>query len=67
MSTHAGHWEYGTYASGRPGRGRADDPDLVHKWWHDNGDHPNLIIPNRGDPISGSMCWNDTVVRVSLA
>lgn len=64
MSTHAGHWEYGTYASGHPGRESSNDPDLPYKWWRSNGEHPNLVIPNRGDPIAGSMCWNDTVVRV---
>jgi hypothetical protein len=29
--------------------------------------HPNWIIPNKGDPISGQMLWNDTVVTVEKA
>jgi hypothetical protein len=29
--------------------------------------HPNWIIPNKPDPISGEMRWNDTVVSVEKA
>jgi hypothetical protein len=27
-------------------------------------DRVNTIIPNVGDPIAGSQCWMDTVVKV---
>ena len=37
-------------------------------WWEGrNGVHPNWIIPNKGDPISGQLVWNDTVVTVEKA
>jgi thiosulfate reductase / polysulfide reductase chain A len=34
-------------------------------WWKSNGEHPNWIIPNNPDPISGQQRWMDTVVNVS--
>lgn len=65
VSFHCGHWEYGRYASGKKAPdGRDDDIDLSLKWWTDNGEHPNSIIPNSPDPISGQQRWMDTVVRV---
>jgi anaerobic selenocysteine-containing dehydrogenase len=67
VSNHGGHWAYGEYASGRRGEDQIPGPDLRYKWWDGNGAHINIIIPNKGDPIAGSMCWNDTVVRVEKA
>jgi anaerobic selenocysteine-containing dehydrogenase len=67
ISNHCGHWAYGVYASGKPSHDHICEPDCRLMWWEGNGVHPNHIIPNRGDPIAGSMCWNDTVVRVRKA
>jgi anaerobic selenocysteine-containing dehydrogenase len=67
ISNSAGHWAWGEYASGRRGPAHRPESDSRYKWWVENGSHPNLIIPNRGDPIAGSMCWMDTVVRVEKA
>lgn len=64
ISHHCGHWEYGRYASGKKAPDGADDPDATHKWWKDHGVHPNWIIPNTADPISGELRWMDTVVNV---
>jgi len=68
ISHHLGHWEYGRYASGNkaPLTGD-DDPDLKHIWWKDHGVHPNWIIPNSADPISGQNRYMDTVVTVTKA
>lgn len=66
ISTHCGHWEHGRYASGKAApEGRDDDIDMKLKWWDDKGEHPNWIIPNSPDPISGMQRWMDTVVTVS--
>lgn len=67
ISFHCGHWEYGRYASGKEGReAAAPDPDAARIWWEGkNGVHPNWIIPNIADPISGQMRWMDTVVSIS--
>jgi anaerobic selenocysteine-containing dehydrogenase len=68
ISHHLGHWEYGRYASGKKAPLAGDnDPDLKLKWWNNNGVHPNWIIPNSPDPISGQQRWMDTVVKVSKA
>jgi anaerobic selenocysteine-containing dehydrogenase len=72
ISNHCGHWSYGRYASGNatPADAASDipDPDAARIWWAGkNGVHPNWIIPNKGDPISGQMLWNDTVVTVEKA
>jgi len=69
ISNHCGHWQYGRYASGRAvpqGYGpEVTDPDASRIWWAgNNGVHPNWIIPNKADPMSGQMRWNDTVVTV---
>jgi anaerobic selenocysteine-containing dehydrogenase len=64
IAHHAGHWAHGVYASGRRSYNHISEPDSMNKWWKDNGEHVNLIIPRVGDPISGSMCWMDTVVQV---
>lgn len=68
ISYHCGHWEYGRYASEKKStelaRGAEFDPDIKRKWWEKNGVHPNWIIPNSPDPISGQWRMNDTVVTV---
>ncbi|HEB30778.1 MAG TPA: DMSO reductase, partial [Spirochaetes bacterium] len=68
ISFHCGHWEYGRYASGKASSefalDKKYDPDLAHKWWDEYGMHPNWIIPNSPDPISGQWRMNDTVVTV---
>lgn len=66
ISHHAGHWEYGRYASGKKSPvGTDDDPELKRKWWKTNGQHPNWVIVNSPDPINGQQRWMDTVVTVS--
>ncbi|MBI5083150.1 MAG: molybdopterin-dependent oxidoreductase [Acidobacteria bacterium] len=67
VSHHGGHWAQGLYASGRPGPIHAEEPEEQLKWWKENGTHVNLVIPIKGDPIGGAMCWNDAVVQVSKA
>lgn len=64
ISHHAGHWAWGEYASGKRTAVHVTEADGRNRWWNEYGTHPNLIIPNVGDPISGAMCWMDTVVRV---
>jgi hypothetical protein len=44
-----------------------NDPDLKLKTWTTHGVHPNWIIPNRPDPVSGQQAWMDTVVKVTKA
>jgi anaerobic selenocysteine-containing dehydrogenase len=67
ISSHCGHWEYGRYASGKPSPvGELPDPDAARIWWKGrNGVHPNWLIPNKPDPISGQQRWMDTVVTLS--
>ncbi len=69
ISNHCGHWAYGRYASGKKSNPLAgnDDPDLARMWWTDRGAHPNHVIPNSPDPISGQQRWMDTVVTVEKA
>jgi anaerobic selenocysteine-containing dehydrogenase len=68
VSHHCGHWEYGRYASGKKApMANDDDADLERIWWKQNGAHPNWIIGNRADPISGQLRFMDTVVTVSKA
>ena len=68
ISHHLGHWEYGRYASGKKAPLAGDnDPDLKLKFWDTYGVHPNWIIPNRPDPVSGQQSWMDTVVKVTKA
>jgi len=68
ISHHLGHWEYGRYASGKKAPMAGDnDPDLKLKFWDTYGVHPNWIIPNRPDPVSGQQSWMDTVVKVTKA
>ncbi|MBC8339035.1 MAG: molybdopterin-dependent oxidoreductase [Alphaproteobacteria bacterium] len=65
ISHHCGHWEYGRYASGKRTPNSEGDADFARKWWQNSGVHPNWIIPNAPDPISGQMRWMDTVVKVT--
>ena len=69
VSMHCGHWEYGRYASGNESKvGALADADSSRIWWKgDHGVHPNWIIPNSPDPISGQLRWMDTVVTLSKA
>ena len=69
VSSHGGRWEYGRYASGKqaPFALEQDIPYERFKWWNYSTIHPNWIIENKGDPISGQQRWMDTVVTVSKA
>ncbi len=68
ISHSLGHWEYGRYASGKKAPMAGDnDPDLKLKTWDTYGVHPNWIIPNSPDPVSGQQAWMDTVVTVTKA
>ena len=64
ISHHCGHWEYGRYASGKMAPDGRPDPDSKRMWWKTQGVHPNWIIGNRADPISGQLRFMDTVVSV---
>ena len=70
ISHHVGRKFSGRWGSGNkspvPGV-HDDDPDLKLKWWDKHGVHPNVLIPNKGDRVSGTMRWMDTVVQVSKA
>ncbi len=46
----------------RPTHVHRQEADSHLRWWSEHGSHVNLLIPNHGDPIAGSMCWNDTVI-----
>jgi anaerobic selenocysteine-containing dehydrogenase len=69
MSSHGGRWEYGRYASSKkaPFSLAADRPNEELKWWSNEGAHPNWIIDNASEPISGQQRWMDTVVSVRKA
>jgi anaerobic selenocysteine-containing dehydrogenase len=67
ISHHCGHWAQGEYASGRRAPFHRAEQDEGLRWWSEQGSHVNRIIPTRGDPIGGSMCWNDTLVTVEQA
>jgi len=69
ISSHGGRWEYGRYASGKkaPYGIEQDSPYEELKWWTSKGVHPNWIIDNASEPISGQQRWMDTVVSVSKA
>ncbi len=64
ISFHCGRWEYGRYGSGKKVFPTVKDDE---PWWTDFGVHPNWIIPNAPDPISGQQRWMDTVVSVTKA
>jgi anaerobic selenocysteine-containing dehydrogenase len=67
ISSHGGRWEYGRYASGKkaPFSLAADTPYEQFKWWTHHTSHPNRIIDNVAEPISGQQRWMDTVVTLS--
>jgi len=68
ISSHGGHWEYGRYASGKKAPFSLDNdaPYEDLKWWNTDDDvHPNWIIDNQPEPISGQQKWMDTVVKIS--
>ncbi|MBT3766152.1 MAG: molybdopterin-dependent oxidoreductase [Rhodospirillaceae bacterium] len=67
ISHHCGHWEYGRYASGKKAPFGKDDDQDSNIWWASRGAHPNWIIPNDPDPISGALRFQDTVVTVTKA
>ncbi|MBI4185123.1 MAG: molybdopterin-dependent oxidoreductase [Proteobacteria bacterium] len=67
ISTHAGRWEYGRYASKRAPFGVDDAPFDRLKWWPTNGTHPNWVIPNSPEPVSGQQRWGDVVVTLTKA
>jgi anaerobic selenocysteine-containing dehydrogenase len=67
ISSHGGHWEYGRYASSKkaPYSLDKDSPYEELKWWTNKDVHPNWIIDNVSEHISGQQRWMDTVVSVS--
>ena len=69
LSSHGGRWQYGRYASNRKAPFALDN-DAPHedlKWWSHDGTHPNRVIANSPEPISGQQRWMDTVVSVTKA
>jgi len=70
ISYHVGRDYSGRYGSGKadpiPGT-VADDPDFKNKWWDRHGVHPNVLIANAPDRMTGQQRWMDTVVRVEKA
>lgn len=69
ITSHGGRWEYGRSASGKKAPfGLMESSQYEElKWWKTEGVHPNWIIANSGDPISGQQRWMDTVVTVTKA
>jgi len=69
ISSHGRRWEYGRYASGKkaPHAIERDAPRDELKWWDFEGAHPNWIIDNHAEPISGQQRWMDSVVSVRKA
>jgi len=69
ISAHGGRWEYGRYASGKkaPFSLEQDTPHEAFKWWNYGTIHPNWIINNVAEPVSGQQRWMDTVVTVIKA
>jgi anaerobic selenocysteine-containing dehydrogenase len=68
ISHHLGHWEYGRYASGKKAPLAGDNnPNPTLKTWNTYGVHPNWIMANKTDPISGQWAMLDTVVKVTRA
>ena len=66
ISFHLGRTESGRYGSGKKSiMGSDNDPDLALKWWDTYGVHPNWLMANASDPISGQMRFMDSVVTVS--
>lgn len=75
VSFHCGHWAYGRVASGKAVFPEVKDNSNL--WWQREGTrrfgpewdeakgvHPNWIIPNAPDPVSGQWRSNDTVVTI---
>jgi anaerobic selenocysteine-containing dehydrogenase len=69
ITSHGGRWEYGRSASGKkaPFGLEVNSQYEELKWWETEGVHPNWIIENSGEPVSGQQRWMDTVVTVSKA
>ncbi len=69
ISSHGGRWEYGRYASGKkaPYGIELQAPYDSLMWWENEKAHPNWVIDNVSEPISGQQRWMDTVVTVSKA
>lgn len=70
ISHHFGRKYLGIYGSGKPNPidgGAKPDPDAANIPWTRHGVHPNAIISNRSELISGAERWFDTVVRVTRA
>ncbi len=66
ISYHLGREESGRYGSGKKSPMASDnDPDLKLKWWDTYGVHPNWLITNKPNPVSGQMCYMDEVVTVN--
>ena len=64
LSSHGGRWEYGRFASTKKAPFAVDSPDEKLKWWRYDGVHPNWIIANASEPISGQQRWMDTSVSI---
>jgi len=68
ISFHLGRTESGRYASGKTSPMASDnDPDLKLKWWDTYGVHPNWLLANEPDPISGQERFMDEVVTIAKA
>ena len=70
ISHHFGRKFSGVFATGKNvpvNGGGAPDADSKNIWWDKHGVHPNAVIPNSSDPISGTQRWMDTVVQVAKA
>jgi anaerobic selenocysteine-containing dehydrogenase len=69
ITSHGGRWEYGRSASGKRAPFGLEESSQYEelKWWQTEGVHPNWIIDNSIEPISGQQRWMDTVVKVSKA
>ena len=70
ISHSLGRQHSGIYGSGKPSPidgGASPDPDAKNMWWKKHGVHPNAIMANWSDPISGTMRWMDNVVTVAKA
>jgi len=70
ISHHFGRQQSGIYGSGKKSPTTVagnSDPDAKNMKWDKFGTHPNSIIPNSSDPISGGQRWMDTLVKVAKA
>ncbi|MEG3617644.1 molybdopterin-dependent oxidoreductase [Magnetovibrio sp. PR-2] len=70
ISHHFGRKFSGVFANGKGtpiDGGGSPDADSKNIWWNKHGVHPNVVIPNSSDPISGTQRWFDTVVQVQKA